>query len=83
MTTIKNAKKDVLAELISKRSENISLASKWKTWELEDQIKRAEAAKQSFLSKDPLHDTRIISEQLYQLTEALKINMDAGSDVIA
>lgn len=69
----KNQKRDVLAELFAKRESNIKAATEWPKWEIEDQLKRAQSAKEGFLMKNPLHDLRIIEEHINQLEESLKI----------
>jgi hypothetical protein len=71
-----NKKRDILAELFANRDSNIQAASKWNTWEIEDQIKSVISAKESFLEENPDHDLRIINEHLDQLQEALKFNRD-------
>jgi hypothetical protein len=70
----KNEKqRDVLAELFANRDKNIESAKNWTIWEIQDQLKRVEAAKESFLLKDPNHDVSIVNEHIEQLTQSLKI----------
>ena len=70
----KNEKqRDVLAELFANRDKNIEAAQNWTVWEIQDQLKRVHAAKESFLLKDPNHDVSIVNEHIEQLTHSLKI----------
>ena len=76
----KNEKqRDVLAELFAKRDKNIEAAQNWTIWEIEDQLKRVQAAKESFLLKNPSHDVSIVNEHIEQLSRSLKIKSDDAS----
>lgn len=76
MATGKNNKKrDVLAELFANRDKNIQAAAQWNVWEIEEQIKSVESARDSFLEQNPEHDLSIINEHHSQLSEALKIKL--------
>lgn len=76
MATNKNNKKrDILAELFANREKNIQAATKWNVWEIEEQIKSVESARESFLEENPEHDLSIVNEHHSQLSEALKIKL--------
>ena len=62
----------VLASLLSKRESNIKDASSWPKWEIEEELQRANSAKEVFLKKNPMHDLTIIEERIDQLEESLK-----------
>lgn len=70
-----NKKRDVFAELFANRDKNIEAATKWNIWEIEDQIKSAVSAKESFLEQNPDHDLKIINEHIDQLNKALEIKL--------
>jgi hypothetical protein len=70
-----NKKRDILAELFTSRDKNIEVATKWNVWEIEEQIKSVESARESFLEQNPNHDLRVINEHHDQLTQALKIKL--------
>ena len=73
-------KRDVLAELFEKRDENIQKAAAWPKWEIEDLLKRAQTAKEGFLAANPMHDLRIIEEQIDQLETSLKIKTESEAN---
>lgn len=70
-----NKKRDILEELFANRNKNIEAASQWNVWEIEEQIKSVESARESFLEENPEHDLSVINEHHSQLTEALKIKL--------
>lgn len=76
-----NKKRDVLAELFAKRESNIQEATSWPAWEIEDQLKRAQTAKEGFLAANPMHDLSIIEEHISQLSESLKIKSSAETNL--
>ncbi len=76
-----NKKRDILAELFEKRDENIQKTSSWPKWEIEDVLKRAQTAKEGFLSANPMHDLSIIDEQINQLETSLKIKSSFEADL--
>lgn len=84
LSTLKKAKDNkskVLAELFQRRTVNIEEATTWPKWEIEDQLKRAQTAKEGFLSANPMHDLSIIEEHISQLTESLKIKSSKDADL--
>ncbi len=74
-TNKKSQKRDILGELFAIRDKNIEAATKWNVWEIENQIKSAISAKESFLDQNPNHDLRIINEHINQLNESLRIRL--------